>query len=134
VADEQTYAAAGVSLATADAIVERLREAVSLYLFAKKVPGVGSIPLPFDPAARPTPPQRNLNYLENYLARARRAGRIRVSDPYAAAAVFMASLHSYVFLHEVMQALDRPIPVDRYVDTLLEIWEGGAMVSRRKAR
>jgi TetR/AcrR family transcriptional repressor of mexJK operon len=113
-------------------IQERLREVVSLYLHSRRETGV--LLLPFDPAIRPTPPQRNLNYLANYLRRARRAGRIRVADPYAAAAVFMASLHSYVFLHEVVQALEKPIPIETYVETLLDIWARGALAGRRKLR
>ena len=44
----------------------------------KNVPGVGKIPLPFDPSQRPTPPQKNFRFLENYLRRAGRRGRIRV--------------------------------------------------------
>jgi TetR/AcrR family transcriptional regulator, mexJK operon transcriptional repressor len=108
-------------------IQERLREAVSLWVFSKKVPGVGSLPLPFDPRERPTPPQRNLKYLERYLRRAKRARRVRVADPYAAAAVFIGSLHSYVFLQEVMNAFEKPISLDRFLDSLLEVWTRGAV-------
>ena len=114
-------------------IQKRLREAIALWLYSRKIPGVGSVPLPFDPSERPTPPQRNLRYLESYLRRAREAGTIRVRDPYAAATAFIGSLHSYVFLHEVMKAFEEPLPLDRYLETVLEIWTDGAIVGKRES-
>src|SRR5712691_1569751 len=70
-----------------------------------------SITLPFDPAQRPTPPERALDQLESYLRRAGRAGRIRVRDPRSAALSFLGSLHAYVFFHRILDALDPPLPL-----------------------
>jgi AcrR family transcriptional regulator len=111
----------------------KLRENLARWVFFKRVAGLGALPLPFDPQARPTPPQRNLQLLEDYFRRARRRGRVRVRDPRAAALAYLASLHSYVMLHEVIQALDRPLPLDDYLDTLIEIWTRGAIRSARAA-
>jgi hypothetical protein len=91
------------------------------------------MPLPFDPAARPTPPQKNLKYLEDYLRRAARRGRLRLRDPRAAALAFLATLHSYVFLQHVMEILEEPMPLEDYLDTVLDIWARGAIVAGRKA-
>jgi len=118
-----------VGLAFIPFIQERLREVVAVYLHTKGK----SFPLPFDPSQKPTPPQKNLGSLAGYLKRAQRAGRIRVEDPYAAAAAFLGSLHSYVFLGEVVQAFEEPIPMERFLNSLLDVWTRGAVVARRRA-
>jgi AcrR family transcriptional regulator len=104
----------------------KLRQVLARWVYFKSVPGVGRIPLPFDPAARPTPPQRALAHLEGYLGRAVRRGRLSLRDPRAAAMAFLGSVHSYVFLQHVMEILEEPMPLDRYLDTLLGIWMKGA--------
>ena len=112
----------------------KMRQIVARWVYFKRVPGVGRMPLPFDPAARPTPPQKNLKYLEDYMRRAARKSRLRVEDPSAAALSFLATLHSYVFLQHVMEVLEKPMPLERYLETVLDIWTRGAIVTRRKAR
>ena len=112
----------------------RLRESIARWLYAKKIAGVGTFPLPFDPATRPTPPQRNLAYLEAYLRRATRAGRIRVRDCRSAAVAFLAMIHSYLFLQEVMQAFEKPLPFERYLATVLDLWAHGALAADRSPR
>ncbi len=106
----------------------RIREVVALWVYFKQVPGVGRVPLPFDPEARPTPPQRNLRYLEGYVRRAVRKGRLRLEDPDAAAFAFLSTVHSFVFLQQVVQALEKPMALDDYLDTVIEIWTRGAIV------
>jgi TetR/AcrR family transcriptional regulator, mexJK operon transcriptional repressor len=110
----------------------KMRQTVARWVYFKSVPGVGRLPLPFDPAARPTPPQKNLAYLEAYLRRAVRRGRMRLADPRAAAMAFLATVHSYVFLQHVMEILEEPMPLDTYLDTVLDIWSRGAIVAGRK--
>jgi TetR/AcrR family transcriptional regulator, mexJK operon transcriptional repressor len=112
----------------------KMRQVVARWVYFKTVPGVGPMPLPFDPAARPTPPQKNLKYLESYMRRAARKGRLRIEDPVAAALAFLATLHSYVFLQHVMEVLEKPMPLDRYLETVLEVWTRGAIVTGRKTR
>ncbi len=109
----------------------KLRQTVARWVYFKTVAGVGRMPLPFDPAARPTPPQQNLAYLERYLRRAVRRGRLRLRDPRAAAVAFLATVHSYVFLQHVMEILEEPMPLDRYLDTVLELWTRGAVPAGR---
>jgi AcrR family transcriptional regulator len=111
----------------------KMRQTVARWMFFKTVPGIGRLPLPFNPAARPTPPQKNLQYLEAYLRRAVRRGRLRLRDPRAAAMAFLATLHSYVFLQHVMEILEEPMPLEDYLDTVLDIWSRGAIVAARKA-
>lgn len=122
----------------ADAMVpfleSKMRQIVARWVYFKTVPGVGPMPLPFDPAARPTPPQKNLKYLEDYMRRAGKRGRLRVDDPLAAAMAFLATLHSYVFLQNVMEVLEKPMPLDRYLETVLDVWTRGAIVTGRKTR
>ncbi|MDQ6894134.1 MAG: TetR/AcrR family transcriptional regulator [Acidobacteriota bacterium] len=116
-------------------IQAKLRENLARWVHFRTVPGVGKLPLPFDPDVRPTPPQRNFRLLEEYLRRARRAGRVQVKDPRAAAFAFAATLHSYVMLQEVIQALEEPLPLEPYLDTVMDIWTHGAIrpaVRKRK--
>jgi AcrR family transcriptional regulator len=112
----------------------KMRQIVARWVYFKTVPGVGRMPLPFDPQARPTPPQKNLKYLEDYMRRAARRKTLRVRDPRAAAMAFLATLHSYVFLQHVMEILEHPMPLEEYLETVLDIWTNGAIVTKRKAR
>ncbi len=112
----------------------KMAQIIARWVYFKRVPGVGRIPLPFDPAARPTPPQKNLAYLEDYMRRAVKKGRLRLDDPRAAAMAFLATLHSFVFLQHVMGILDEPMPLDDYLDTVLDIWTRGAIVAERNVR
>ncbi len=86
------------------------------------------------PARHVDKPRRGLAMVEAYFKRAQRAGRIEVSDPRAAALAFMASLQSYVFLHRVVRVFDPPLPLARYIDSLLEIWTHGALRPGRRKR
>ncbi len=112
----------------------KMRQIVARWVYSKTVPGVGRLPLPFDPKERPTPPQKNLKYLEDYMRRATRKGTLRVRDPRAAALAFLATLHSYVFLQHVMEILEKPMPLPQYLQTVLDIWTDGAIVTERRAR
>lgn len=109
----------------------RIRGLVARWVYFKRVQGVGKIPLPFDPTQRPTPPQRNFRFLEDYLRRAGRRGRIRVEgEKYRAAALaFLATLHSYVFMQQVMQILEEPLPVGDYLDTVVDVWARGIVAN-----
>src|SRR5215510_11441150 len=114
---------------------EKLRATMARFVYFKTVGGVGKIPLPFDPGLRPSPPQRNLKLLEAYFVRSKRHGRLRVSNPRAAALAFLATVHSYVFMQAVLQVLEKPLPLSEYVDTVLEVWTQGAIApAAKKAR
>jgi hypothetical protein len=56
-----------------------------------------------------------------------------VRDPRAAALAFLGSLNAYVFLHRVMRIADPPVPLRLYVDTLIEIWQRGAIRPARRS-
>jgi AcrR family transcriptional regulator len=112
---------------------EKLRATMAQFVYFKSVGGVGRVPLPFDPGVRPTPPQRNLKLLEDYFRRSARHGRLRVSNPRAAALAFLATVHSYVFMQAVLQVLEEPLPLSEYVDTVLEVWKHGAIARPSKA-
>jgi AcrR family transcriptional regulator len=108
---------------------QKLDETVASWMREKvRVQGVADLRLPFDPSAGPTPPQRVLALLEEYLRRAVAAERLRLSDPRAAALAILGSLHSYVTLHRMARIFDPPLPFDRYLTTLLELWTNGAIV------
>jgi AcrR family transcriptional regulator len=112
----------------------RLRESVARWVFFRRVPGIGRMPLPFDPAARPTPPQETLRCLEDYMRRAVRRRRLRLPNPHAAAMAFLATIHSYVFLQHVLGVPEEPMPLTEYLDAVIDIWTRGAVVARRKDR
>jgi AcrR family transcriptional regulator len=109
---------------------QKLDETVASWMRSKvRVESVADLRLPFDPAASPTPPQRVLALLEEYLRRSVAAGRLTLSDPRAAALAFLGSLHSYVTLHRMVRICDPPFPFDRYLATLLELWTHGAIAA-----
>ncbi|MEZ5312445.1 MAG: helix-turn-helix domain-containing protein [Thermoanaerobaculia bacterium] len=115
-------------------IEEKLGETIALWLRSNVRSGASSLdslPLLFDRAQHPTPPERALALLEGYLRRARRAGRMEITDTRAAAVAFLASLHSFVALHRLARAIEPPLPLDRFLDSLIEIWSIGAVRDRR---
>jgi AcrR family transcriptional regulator len=114
-------------------VESKMAESIARWMHARTPAEARTLTLPFDPRVRPTPPQRGLAMVEAYMRRAARAGRLRLRDPRAAAFVFMGSLHSYVFLHRVLRVMDPPLPLDRYVDTILDLWTRGA-IRQRAAR
>jgi AcrR family transcriptional regulator len=105
----------------------KIDEQISRWMRSKALQEAPGFPLPFDPEVRPTPPQRLLTLVEEYLRRAIAAGRLRLSDPQAAALLLIGSCHSYVTLHRIARIADPPLPLDRYLDTLVEIWTRGAL-------
>lgn len=112
----------------------RLGEAIALWMS-------GRSPLDGGPRAGqallrhlPAQPRRGLAMVEAYFRRATRAGVLDMRDPRAAALGFMGALHAYVFLHRVLRIFDPPLPLDRYLDTLLDVWTRGATRPRRTAR
>jgi AcrR family transcriptional regulator len=107
---------------------QRFDETIARWMRSKSQDETRGFPFPFDPAQGPTPPQRVLALLEGYLQRASAAGRIRTADPLATALVFLGSLQSYVSLHRLARILDPPLPLDRYLNTLFEIWGRGALI------
>jgi AcrR family transcriptional regulator len=92
------------------------------------------LPLLFDRSRRPTPPQRALALVENYLRRAARARRLKVRDPRAAAIGFLGALQTYVLLHRVARAIEPPLALPRYLDTVIEVWLAGLAARGPKER
>ncbi len=82
--------------------------------------------MPADVIGTPTPPQRALRLIEDYLRRASAAGRLRLGDPLAAALMLLGTFQSYVTLHRMVRILEPPLPLDRYLDTVVEVWLRGA--------
>lgn len=117
-------------------IEAKLGEAIALWVRSNALavaaaptaqPEIPTLPLPFDRDRHPTPPERALALVEGYFRRARRAGRLELSDPRGAAVAFLGTLHSYVTLHRVVRAVDPPVPLARYLDSVVEIWTRGAV-------
>jgi AcrR family transcriptional regulator len=74
-----------------------------------------------------SPPRRVFGVLEDYLHRARDAGRLQISDTRSAALIFMGTMNAYVFFHRILRIIDPPVPLDDYVETVLEIFTSGAI-------
>lgn len=83
---------------------------------------------------RSTMTERVLRELETYFRRATKRGRLRIRDPEAAAVSLLGSLQAYVFFSVVLRAIKPPIPLDRYVDTLADVWTRGAVRPGRMRR
>ena len=89
------------------------------------------IRLPFDREADSAPPRRALRVIETYFARARDAGRIRITDARAAARLFLGSLHAYVLYEHVIKLPSYPL--EPYLDALIDLWSnGGFSATKRK--
>jgi AcrR family transcriptional regulator len=79
------------------------------------------------PAPDPRMRRRGFRKVVDYMGRARRAGRLEIKDPEAAAMAFMGSLVAYVFLHRIARIVEPPLPLGRYLENLLSIWRRGAI-------
>jgi AcrR family transcriptional regulator len=113
-------------------IERKMGENIAHFLRARTEEEARTVRLPFDPRRRSSPPARLLADLEAYFRRARDAGRIRLADPRAGALAFLGAIQSYVFMHRVAR-ISPPVALDRYLDTLLEIWSRGAIVPARRS-
>jgi AcrR family transcriptional regulator len=89
-----------------------------------------SVVLPFDPEAD-NPPRRGLKIVADYFRRAAKAGVMRISDPQAAALLFMGSLQGYVLSQAVLK-ITPALPLNQYIDALLELWSGGVILSSKR--
>jgi AcrR family transcriptional regulator len=110
-----------------------LSESIARWMFDKAASAL-PLRLPFDPRSANSPPKIVFAMLEAYIRRAVRAGAMRVRDPQAAAMAFMGALNAYVFFHLVLKVVDPPLPLERYVDTVLDVWTDGAIVEKPRAR
>ncbi len=78
--------------------------------------------------------RRGFRLLVEYMRREAKAGRLDIDDPEAAAVLFAGSVQSYVVLHHVLRVVDTPLPLDRYLDTLVGVWRRGAIRERTRRR
>ena len=69
----------------------------------------------------------------DYFVRAAKAKTMQLKDPRIAAVTFLGSLHAYAFMHTVLH-LNPPIPLERYLDSLIQVWTYGGIRSRRKRK
>lgn len=97
--------------------------AVQMHMRARQTTFV----VPFDTSADDTLPRRGLRILAAYFQRAMDAKVIRKSDPRALALLFVGHLQSYVLIHEVLR-VEPVYPLDRYLDALIDLWVGGAIL------
>lgn len=111
-------------------IEQKMGENIARFLRARTEEEARTIRLPFDPRKKGSPPVRVIRALEEYFRRARAAGKISLRHPRAGALAFLGSLQSYVFFHRVLR-IAPPIPLDAYLDTVLDIWKLGALRSGR---
>lgn len=111
-------------------IEQKMGENIARFLRARTEEEARTIRLPFDPRSRSSPPVRVIRALEAYFRRARAAGKISLRQPRAGALAFLGSLQSYVFFHRVLR-ITPPIPLDTYLDTVMDIWKRGALRAGR---
>ena len=109
---------------------KKMGENIARFLRAGTEEEARTLRLPFDPRKKTSPPARVLEALEAYFVRARAAGTISLKRPRAGALAFLGSLQSYLFLNRVLR-IEPPIPFEKYLDTLIEIWRRGALPARR---
>jgi AcrR family transcriptional regulator len=107
-------------------IEQKMGENIARFLRARTEEEARTIRLPFDPRKKTSPPVRAVRALETYFRRARAAERVSLSHPRAGALAFLGSLQSYVFFHRVLR-IAPTIPLDDYLDTVMEVWRRGAL-------
>ena len=105
---------------------QRFNEQIAWWVHARTAKDArriaGLLRSPFGATQKPTPPQRGLKMLTDYFSRTSEVGTWKFSDPQSAALLFLGSLHAYVTLHRLLKILDPAMPLDRYLNTLFEIW------------
>jgi AcrR family transcriptional regulator len=114
-------------------IERKMGENIARFLRARTEEEARTIRLPFDPRKKTSPPALVVGALERYLRRASVARTVCVPNARAAALAFLGSLQSFVFFHRVLR-MRPPIPLDVYLDTVIEIWKRGALRSARRSR
>lgn len=114
-------------------IERKMGENIARFLRAQSEDEARLVRLPFDPRQKSSPPARAVRALEDYLRRARAAGRVSLRDPRAGALAFLGSLQSYVFFHRVVRIEPR-IPLDAYLDTVIDLWRRGALRGPRRRK
>ena len=109
-------------------IQHTLQQNITLYMHQR----ARTIVLPFEPSESDSPPRQGLRIVTGYFRRAAEAGVIRTRDPRASALIFMGSLQSYVFLHQILRIAPKPYPLERFIDALLDLWTSGAIVRTKR--
>jgi AcrR family transcriptional regulator len=115
-----------LALAFIPFIEQKMGENIARFLRARTGEEARTIRLPFDPRKKSSPPVRAVRALEAYFRRARAGKRISLSHPRAGALAYLGSLQSYVFFHRVLR-IAPPIPLDTYLDTVMDLWKRGAL-------
>jgi AcrR family transcriptional regulator len=111
-------------------IEQKMGENIARFLRARTEEEARTIRLPFDPRKKNSPPARAVRALEAYFRRARAGGKISLRQPRAGALAFLGTLQSYVFFHRVLR-IAPPVPLDGYLDTVMDLWRRGALRSGR---
>ncbi|HEY0143098.1 MAG TPA: TetR/AcrR family transcriptional regulator [Thermoanaerobaculia bacterium] len=85
-----------------------------------------TVVVPFDTNNEESPSRRGLRIVTGYFQRAMDAGVFRRTDPRALALLYISQLHTYVFIHQVLNVT--PVyPLDAYLDALIDLWVRGAI-------
>jgi AcrR family transcriptional regulator len=91
-----------------------------------------TVVVPFDTNAEESPSRRGLRIVTDYFRRAMEAGVIRPADPRATSILFVSHLHSYVFIHQVLNVT--PVfPLEPYLDAVIDLWVHGAITTPKKS-
>ena len=92
-----------------------------------------TVVVPFDTNNEESPSRRGLTIVTRYFQRAMDAGVFRRTDPRALALLYISQLHTYVFIHQVLNVT--PVyPLDAYLDALIDLWVHGAITGGTRAR
>lgn len=85
-----------------------------------------TVVVPFDTNNEESPSRRGLAIVIRYFERAMEAGVFRKADPRGMALLYISQLHTYVFIHQVLNV--KPVyPLDAYLDALIDLWVHGAI-------
>jgi hypothetical protein len=77
--------------------------------------------------SRRTPLDEALLDLQMYFRRLEKAGQLRVSDAYAAAIALLGALQAYVLVAKGAPPQPPPVPRERYLDVVVEVWTCGLL-------
>lgn len=78
-----------------------------------------------------TAPVLAVRALQSYFRRCAKAGTMRDLPSRPAALAFLGAFQIYVVFHQVLHLSSAPPPLKPYIDSVLDIWAGGALLAPR---
>lgn len=107
---------------------KKIEEQIALFIHSRAATRIRVSPLPRGEEAAPA---KAIGIIDSYMKKAIAAKSITFSDSRAAAMLFLGSLHAYVLYNHVLRVTPRPFPLNRYLESVFELWQTAPMKRKR---